>query len=100
MTMTQEIISQLKENGQDFEWYPTTVEMIETVSRKCASIYHDIGFSLLDIVRPSFVNIGADSKGHGLIEPSAEKVLALIDGITKTGIEIRQKTNLERILNR
>ena len=47
--MTQEIISQLKENGQDFEWYPTTVEMIETVSRKCASIYHDIGFSLLDI---------------------------------------------------
>ena len=47
--MTQEIVSQLKENGQDFEWYPTTVEMIETVSRKCASIYPGIGFSLLDI---------------------------------------------------
>ena len=29
--MTQEIVSQLKENGQDFEWYPTTVEMIEAV---------------------------------------------------------------------
>ncbi len=55
---------------------------------------------LLDIVRPAFVNIGADSKGHGLIEPGAEKVLALIDGIKGMGIEIRQKTNLERILNR
>lgn len=55
---------------------------------------------LLDIVRPAFVNIGADSKGHGLVEPSADKVLALIDGIRKSGTEIRQKTNLERILNR
>lgn len=54
---------------------------------------------LIDIADPDFVNIGADSKGCGLEEPSAGKILALIDGIKALGIEIRQKTNLERILN-
>jgi len=60
----------------------------------------EVMLGLLDIARPEFVNIGADSKGHGLEEPSAEKVLELIDGIGKMGIEIRQKKNLERILNK
>lgn len=49
-------------------------------------------------IRPTFVNIGADSKGHGLNEPSAEKVRALIAGVQEAGIEIRQKTNLARLL--
>lgn len=48
--------------------------------------------------RPDFVNIGADSKGGKLPEPSAEKIRSLIDGIKELGIEIRQKTNLERLL--
>lgn len=54
--------------------------------------------ALLSLARPDFVNIGADSKGCGLREPSAEKVLALIEGVREMGIEIRQKTNLERLL--
>lgn len=54
---------------------------------------------LLRIAEPAFVNIGADSKGHGLHEPDAGKVLDLLDGIRALGIEIRQKTNLARILN-
>lgn len=53
---------------------------------------------LVEIVAPDFINIGADSKGCGLKEPSADKVLALIDGIHALGIEIRQKTNLGRLL--
>jgi DNA repair photolyase len=53
---------------------------------------------LIEIVRPAFLNIGADSKGCGLEEPSADKVLDLIHGINAMGIEIRQKTNLERLL--
>lgn len=53
---------------------------------------------LLDMVRPAFVNIGADSKVCALTEPSPEKVIALIDGIGKLGLEIRQKTNLDRII--
>lgn len=45
-----------------------------------------------------FVNIGADSKGRGLEEPSADKVLALLARLQGAGIEIRQKHNLYRLL--
>jgi DNA repair photolyase len=50
-------------------------------------------------LRPNFINIGADSKGAKLPEPSADKVLALIDAMKGGGIEIRQKSNLSRLLN-
>jgi hypothetical protein len=52
----------------------------------------------LDTIRPTFVNIGADSKGHGLQEPSAEEIRDLIAGVQELGLEIRQKTNLARLL--
>ena len=52
----------------------------------------------LAAIRPTFVNIGADSKGHGLQEPSAEKIRDLIAGVKELGLEIRQKTNLARLL--
>lgn len=47
---------------------------------------------------PSFVNIGADSKGTGLPEPSKEQVLELIEALMAWGVTIRKKTNLERLL--
>lgn len=49
------------------------------------------------LIYPDFVNIGADSKGHNLPEPSMEKVQALINKLTSYGIEIREKHNLERL---
>ena len=49
-------------------------------------------------IRPDFVNIGADSKGHGLDEPRAEKVLDLTERLQQEGIEIREKHNLDRLL--
>jgi DNA repair photolyase len=48
--------------------------------------------------RPSFVNIGADSKRCNLPEPSAEKVRGLIAAIAEAGIEIKKKHNLGRLL--
>jgi hypothetical protein len=54
--------------------------------------------SLLIEANPTFVNIGADSKGHNLLEPSRAKVNALIEAIQKQGIEIRKKMNLERLV--
>lgn len=54
---------------------------------------------MLIMARPSFINIGADSKGHGLPEPDFEKVEALIAKLKKAGIEIREKHNLERLKN-
>jgi DNA repair photolyase len=49
-------------------------------------------------LQPEFVNIGADSKGAGLVEPSREKVEKLLSEIQKLGIEIREKRNLSRLL--
>jgi len=49
-------------------------------------------------IEPTWVNIGADSKGHKLPEPSAEKIRALIDALKEiTGVKV--KKNLRRILS-
>lgn len=49
-------------------------------------------------IKPAFVNIGADSKGKGLPEPSADKIMALLLVLRGAGIEVREKHNLNRIL--
>jgi DNA repair photolyase len=54
---------------------------------------------LLERARPDFINIGADSKGTGLEEPTAQEIRDLIAAIKNLGIEIRTKRNLDRILN-
>jgi DNA repair photolyase len=52
---------------------------------------------LIKMCRPDWVNIGADSKGHNLPEPSKEKVEALI-GELKKFTEVKKKSNLQRLL--
>ena len=47
---------------------------------------------------PASVNIGADSKGNKLPEPPREKILALIGGLVILGFEVKQKSNLTRLL--
>lgn len=51
----------------------------------------------LKCLKPDFVSIGADSKGHNLREPSPEKVKELIAGL-KEFTEVKIKDNLKRIL--
>lgn len=50
----------------------------------------------IETVKPSFVSIGADSKGHNLPEPSPEKVEALITELKKF-TEVKIKDNLKRL---
>lgn len=63
-----------------------------------------LDFNLLPMVElittcaPKWVNIGADSKGHNLPEPSGAKVRELIAALEDAGIDVKQKTNLKRIL--
>jgi len=45
-----------------------------------------------------FINIGADSKGHGLAEPTHKKVMDLYEILIANGIEVRKKINLERLI--
>jgi hypothetical protein len=55
---------------------------------------------LLVEIRPAFVNIGADSKGIGLPEPSGEKVLGLIRYLGKFNLQVRKKLNLGRLIDK
>jgi hypothetical protein len=53
---------------------------------------------MLTRIHPEFINIGADSKGGNLPEPSGDKIRALIALLEQSGIEVRQKPNLARLL--
>jgi hypothetical protein len=55
---------------------------------------------MIDLIRstgPSWVNVGADSKGHKLSEPSPEKLRALIVGLEEF-TQVKIKKNLNRLL--
>lgn len=52
---------------------------------------------LIVLANPEWVNIGADSKGHNLPEPPAEKILSLIDRLKET-TNVKLKGNLRRII--
>ena len=49
-------------------------------------------------IKPEFVSIGADSKGHNLPEPSWDKVQSLIKELKKF-TEVKVKDNLMRLKN-
>ena len=72
------------------------------MKRKMITIEPIIDFDLMELielikkVRPEWVNIGADSKGHHLPEPSKEKVITLIEELKKF-TEVKIKPNLKRI---
>jgi len=57
----------------------------------------DILAAWVDRIRPEFLNLGADSKGHGLPEPTIEKIVAFTEKLKKYGIELREKHNLQRL---
>jgi len=48
-------------------------------------------------INPEFLNLGADSKGQGLEEPTVEKIMSLVDRLHVLGIELREKSNLNRL---
>jgi DNA repair photolyase len=54
-------------------------------------------YEIIAPCKPDFVNIGADSKGHNLPEPSKEKILELVNQLRKF-TEIKEKHNLGRLL--
>lgn len=47
---------------------------------------------------PEWVNIGADSKGHNLPEPSTDKIKDLISNLKNDNIEVKLKSNLKRLM--
>ena len=57
----------------------------------------DILASWIDRIRPEFLNLGADSKGHNLPEPTVEKIRQFTEKLKEYGIELREKHNLQRL---
>lgn len=51
-------------------------------------------------IKPEFFNIGADSKGNNLVEPTYSKILLLVEEIKKYGIEVREKHNMQRLIDK
>lgn len=80
------------------------VEVMATLSakRKMISVEPIMDFDLkemvkiVSLIKPEFITIGADSKGHKLKEPSWEKIRNLIDALRKI-TEVREKPNLQRL---
>lgn len=70
--------------------------------RKMISIEPIMDFTLATFpnwikeIKPEFISIGADSKGHNLPEPSEEKIKALIKELSKF-TEVKIKDNLKRL---
>ena len=60
----------------------------------------DILASWIDKIHPDFLNLGADSKGHGLAEPTVEKIMSLVEKLKEYGIELREKHNLQRLMQK
>ena len=78
------------------------VQMEFLSDRKFVTIEPICDFDLDELVgmirkiQPEWVNIGADSKGHNLPEPTRAKIDMLIKEL-KTFTEVKEKRNLERI---
>jgi hypothetical protein len=76
--------------------------MREMPGHKMVSIEPIMDFDLYTMVKwiqeiaPDFVSIGADSKGHSLPEPPAEKVNMLIEELNNFTV-VRVKSNLKRL---
>lgn len=60
----------------------------------------DILAQMIADIKPEFLNLGADSKNHGLPEPTVEKIMQLVAKLKENGIELREKHNLKRLIQR
>jgi hypothetical protein len=60
---------------------------------------HEVFIEWIRKISPEFVSIGADSKGHGLPEPSSEEIVQLILEL-EMFTSIKLKKNLARILGK
>ena len=86
---------------------PQTINRVEAMIRhkeaKMVSIEPILDFDLPELtnfirwIKPEFVSIGADSKGHNLPEPPADKIKALIENL-KEFTKVKLKDNLKRLI--
>jgi hypothetical protein len=59
---------------------------------------HSMMIRVISACKPEFVNIGADSKGAGLPEPTSGEITALVAELRARGITVNLKSNLQRLM--
>ena len=57
----------------------------------------DVLVSWIVEINPDFINLGLDSKGHMLPEPTIDDIEELVKVLHESGIELREKHNLSRL---
>ena len=82
-----------------YMWYISNFRHVDTMISIEPIMDFDLGMfvEMIDKIRPKFVSIGADSKGHNLPEPPVWKVKALIEEL-KEFTDVKIKNNLGRLL--
>jgi protein gp37 len=83
--------------------FDRAMQMAHLNFRKMVTIEPIMDFSLqellylITIINPEWVNIGSDSGGNKLPEPSRDKIQQLIKGLSDITV-VRKKTNIKRLL--
>ena len=75
----------------------TLSNLYEVTIEPILSFDLDVMLNWMRQIRPDFINIGADSKKNGLVEPREEKVLRLVNQLRAEGFTVHLKKNLKRI---
>jgi len=76
----------------EMEWYQTMNSMEPIME------FDNELIEWMLFLQPDYVSIGLDSKSHGLVEPTPEKILYLIECLQGT-IEVKLKSNLRRLIH-
>lgn len=96
--MSIKIVKKLKENNQDFEWYPTTNEIIESVKKCLESNYdHWQSLSVLDCGAGDGRVLNKLTKGKKYaIEKSTELISLLPSDVFIVGTEFKEQTLIDK----
>lgn len=85
-----------EERWQALKALPTTIAVMVSIEPVLDFDFVTL-LAWMEDLKPTFISIGADSKGHNLIEPSPKKLQGFIDELGLI-TEVRRKKNLKRLL--
>ena len=97
MTNTRKMVDTLKESDQDFEWYPTTDEMLECVKKDLIFEDKDNYQSILDCGAGDGLALKRLTKGTKYAIEKAEPLLQSLDkSIFVVGTEFDEQTLMDK----
>lgn len=94
---THHIINKLKSADQDFEWYPTTQEMIDLVKADLSSHFRHDNFSVLDCGAGDGRVLNELTKGERYAIEKSDVLLSILDkNIYVVGTDLHEQTLIDK----